>query len=106
MSNVPVEIFLPLIGLSLSMGVLGSWKKIYIAMLIAGAIITFLAVDTNIITLGKIPITSTVSGSVTTYAFIDNEFIFTEWHKILMALIGSMFMFMGAMEWNKKEEMI
>jgi hypothetical protein len=101
--NIPIEIFLPLIGLCLAMGTLGIWKKIPLTMLIAGAIISFLAIQTDSIILGKIPITSTTSGSTTTYAFIDNEFTLDAWSKIFIGLIGSILMFVGAIQWKKEE---
>lgn len=101
MSNVPIEVFLPLIALSLSMGVLGMWKKIPFVLLISGAIITFIAIDTTSISLGKIPEKSVTTGLTTTYTFIDNTFEFTQWHKIFISLIGSIIMFIGAFQFKE-----
>jgi len=101
--DIPIEIFLSFMGLSFAMGVIGLWQKIPLVLLIAGAIITFWAITTDNIILGKIPITSTSSGSITTYAFIDNIFEFTQYPKILFGLIGSVVMLAGALTWKKQE---
>ncbi|SRR6266508_960799 len=99
--DIPIELFLGFIVLSFGMGVIGLWQKIPLLMLISGAMITFWALETDVVIMGKIPITSSVSGSTTTYAFIDNTFVFTQYPKILLGLIGSIVMFSGGLEWQK-----
>jgi len=103
---VPIEIFLPFIALSLVLAIIGfmSKTKNYSLLLIGGAMITFWALITDTIILGKIPITSTVSGSVTTYAFIDNTFEFTQWPKIFFGLVGSIIMLAGGLAWKDDEQ--
>jgi hypothetical protein len=103
---VPIEIFLPFIAIAFSMSVIAflpKTKQPFLLML-AGFMIAFWAIITDEITLGKIPLTSTVSGSVTTYAFTDNNFEFTQYPKILFGLIGSVLFLSGVFVWNEKEE--
>ena len=72
--------------------------------LIGGAMITFWSLITDAILMGKIPDTSIVSGSTTTFTFVDNPYVFTQWPKILIAVIGSIIVLVGGLEWNKKED--
>ena len=102
--DIPIELFLGFIGLSFGVGIIGLWQKIPLALLLSGAMLMFWAVITDIIIMGKIPITSTVSGSVTTYAFIDNTFEFTQYPKILFGIIGSVLSIAGGLQWNNKKE--
>ncbi len=104
--DIPIEIFLGFMGLSFAMAVMSFMPKTKqpFLLFIAGVMITFMSVTTDNIIMGKIPITSTVSGSTTTYAFIDNLFEFTQWHKILFALIGSIMLIVGAVVWKDSKE--
>ena len=103
---VPIEIFLPFIALAFALAVLSFLPKTknYFLLLIAGSMITFWALITDTIIMEKIPITSTVSGAVTTYAFIDSTFEFTQWPKIFFALIGSIMMLAGGLAWKDDEQ--
>ena len=104
--EIPIEIFLPLIGLSLAMAVISFLPKErpYFLLMLAGSIIAFSSLTTDTILLGKIPSTSVVSGSTTTYTFIDNTFEFTEWYKIFFMLIGVVIMLAGAIAWKTEEK--
>jgi hypothetical protein len=98
MTDIPIEIFSVMLGTMIAIGVIGLWKNNPMVMFISGALITFLGIITDTIVLGQLPVTSTVSGSTTTYVFASNNFIFTEWHKIIFMLIGSVAMIFGAIE--------
>jgi hypothetical protein len=103
---IPIEIFLPFIGLAFAIAVIAFLpknKQPFLLML-SGFMIAFWAVITDTIILGKIPDTSTVSGSVTTYAFIDNTFDFTQYPKILFGLIGSLLFLSGVFVWKEQEK--
>lgn len=102
--DIPIEIFLSFIAFSLVTGIIGLWKRTPLMLFIAGAMITFWAIITDNIILGKIPESSIVSGLTTTYTFIDNPFEFTQWHKIFFALIGSVIMIAGALIWKQMED--
>jgi len=102
--DVPLELFLGFMGLSFAMAVIGLCQRIPMLLLIAGAFITVWALITDVIIMGKIPSTSIISGSTTTYTFIDNPYVFTQYPKILIAIIGAVIMLAGGLEWNKKSE--
>jgi len=94
--DIPIELFGFFLGVSMVLVGIGLTKRQGVAMFAGGLFIIFIAVLTDNIIMGKIPESSTVSGSVTTYVMVDNPFSFTEWHKILMALIGVVIMVIGA----------
>ena len=108
--NIPLEIFLSFIGLSIATGLMGLLsnlkQKIPLTLFIAGSMITFLAVITDNIIMGKIPESSTTVGSTTTYVMVDNPYEFTQWVKILFALTGSMIMMLGALIWKQEEHLL
>lgn len=103
--EIPIELFLGAIGLSLALVVVGFIRQpqIPVTVVLGGMFILFLAVTTTEINMGKIPITSVTSGSTVTYTFIDNLFSFTEIPKVIFGLIGSIMMLIGGLMVNKAE---
>ena len=95
----PIELFLGGIVLSIAVAIFGFIRQPQIpAMLVfAGMFILVLTLMNDGIIMGKIPITSTSSGNVVTYAFIDNVFEFTELPKTIFAIMGSVLMLIGAL---------
>lgn len=51
--DIPIELFLSFIGFSIAMSVIGIWKRIPLLMFIAGALITFWAIQTDNIVFGS-----------------------------------------------------
>lgn len=96
---IVIELFLASLVVSIAVAIFGFIRQPQIpAMLVfSGMFILVLAVATDTIIMGKIPITSTSSGNVVTYAFIDNEFTFTELPKTLFGIMGSVLMLIGAL---------
>lgn len=94
---MPVELFLGGIVVSIALAIFGFIRQPQIpAMLVFSGIFIFsLAIIPSGIIMGKIPITSTSSGSTVTYAFIDNVFEFTELPKTIFGLIGATVMLCG-----------
>jgi len=108
MEPIPIELFLPFIAVSLAMAIIAFLprEKQPFLMMLSGFMIAFLSVITDTIILGKIPDTSVVSGSTTTYFFKDNTFDFNGWPKILFALVGSILFFVGTIIWKNEEKPI
>lgn len=105
MVNIPVELFLGFIGISVGMAIFGFIRnpQIPAMMVFAGMFILSIAVITTGVIMGKIPESSSVSGSTTTYVMVDNIFIFTELPKTLFGLLGAIFMLSGALMVVKTE---
>jgi len=97
--NIPVELFLGGIVVSIALAIFGFIRQPQIpAMLVfAGIFIFFIAIVTTGVIMGKIPTTSVESGSTVTYTFTDNVFEFTELPKTFFGLIGVIFMLCGAL---------
>jgi len=108
MEPIPIELFLPFIAVSLAMAIIAFLprEKQPFLMMLSGFMITFWSIMTDTIILGKIPDTSVVSGSTTTYFFKDNTFDFNGWPKILFALVGSILFFVGTIIWKNEEKPI
>jgi hypothetical protein len=101
--EIPIEVFAILIGTALVIMTIGLAKKVGVALAVSGMFIIVLALLTDVIILGVMPETSTTVGDTTTYTLINNTFEFTEWHKIIMMLMGSMIMILGALiGWENK----
>lgn len=96
MTDIPIELFAVFVGSALAIMTIGLAKKIGIALVISGMFLVLVALLTDTIILGKIPESSITIGATTTYIMIDNIFIFTEWHKIIMMLMGSFIMILGS----------
>lgn len=109
MVSIPFELFVSTIGLSLAVGLIGLTgrsKNIPLMLMMAGAFITFLAIITDEIKMGNIPVSSTFNNATntTTYVFADDNFTFTAWHKITISLLGSITMIAGALIWKQEED--
>lgn len=96
---LPIELFLGALVVSIAIAIFGFIRQPQIPAMLcfAGMFILVLAVSTESIIMGKIPITSTSSGSVVTYAFIDNEYTFDEFPKVIFGLFGAILMLIGAL---------
>ena len=97
--EIPVELFLGFIGVSIAMAIFGFVRnpQIPATIVMGGMFILTLSVATTGIIMGKIPVTSVDSGSTTTYTFVDNTYDFTEFPKTIFALIGVMLMILGGL---------
>ena len=97
--NIPIELFLGFIAISISLAIFGFIRNPQIPAMLAfaGIFIMFIAVTTDNIIMGKIPVESVVSGSTTSYTFEDNTFQFTEIPKTIFALIGVICMLCGGL---------
>ena len=95
--DIPVELFLGFIGISLVMVGISLAKQIPAIMVFGGMFMLIWVVVTDNIIMGKIPTTSTVSGSVTTYDFEDNLFPLTDWGKVIFSLFAVIMMLVGAL---------
>lgn len=96
--NIPIELFAMFIGGAFGIVSIGLAKQQVagVSCAIGGMIIIVVALLTDVILLGIIPIESITVGDTTTYDYIDNTFTFTEWHKILMMIVGAFVMILGA----------
>jgi hypothetical protein len=104
MVDIPIEVISLILALSITLGVIGIWKKIPLTMLIAGAFITFLFIQTDAIILGKIPQSSVTNATNTTYTFIDNTYTLEVWDKIILSLIGAVMFVTGSLIWKQEEK--
>jgi hypothetical protein len=93
--NIPIELFALFLGTSLALLGLGLVKKTGVIITISGMFVLFTSAITDLIIMGSIPESSTVSGSTTTYVMVDNTFEFTELHKIFLAVVGIFIMIVG-----------
>jgi hypothetical protein len=97
--DIPIELFLGFTGLSIALALFGFCRnpQIPATIVMGGMFILFLAVSTDNVIMGKIPVTSVDSGATTTYTFIDNTFEFTDMPKVIFALLGVMCMVLGGL---------
>jgi hypothetical protein len=97
--DIPVELFLGFIGTTLIMVIIGIARQPQIPALIVFAgmfLLTWTLIADNII-MGKIPDTSIVSGSTTTYTLVDNLYPFTEIVKVIFSFFSVSLMLVGAL---------
>ena len=97
--DIPIELFLGFIGVSITLAIFGFLRnpQIPATIVMGGMFILFLSVATDNVIMGKIPTTSVTSGSTVNYTFIDNTYEFTEMPKVIFALIGVMCMILGGL---------
>jgi hypothetical protein len=97
--DIPIELFLGFIGVSIALAIFGFLRnpQIPATIVMGGMFILFLSVATDNVIMGKIPTTSVTSGSTVNYTFIDNTYEFTEMPKVIFALIGVMCMILGGL---------
>lgn len=97
--EIPFELFIAFIGMSLAMAVFGFLRNPQIPAMVCfgGIFILMVAVVTDGVIMGKIPVASASSGSTTTYTFEDNVFPFDNWSKTLFAFMGGIMMLLGAL---------
>jgi hypothetical protein len=100
--DIPIELFAILIGIAVVIMIVGLAKKIGVALAVSGIFIIVIALLADVIILGVKPETSTTVGATTTYVLVNNDFPFTEWHKVIMMLMGSMIMLMGVLIQNER----
>jgi len=98
--NIPVELFLGGIVVSIALAIFGFIRQpqIPVMLVVGGMFILTIAVMTDGVIMGKIPITSTsTSSTVVTYEFVDNVYAFDELAKVMFALMGVMCMLCGGL---------
>lgn len=95
--NIPVELFLGFMALSIVFIIMGVVKKSPALIVTSGMFILTMGVLPDGIIMGKIPTESTVTGATTTYEFIDNVFTYTQVTKMMFGLLGAFIMFVGAL---------
>ena len=97
---LPVEIFLGIIGLALSMAIVGFIRQPQIpAMLVFGGIfILFVGVMVGGIIMGKVPTDATDTSSTNTaYTYEDNVFDFRGFPQMMFGLMGAICMLTGGL---------
>lgn len=97
--DIPIELFAIFLGVSLTFLGIGLSKKVGVAILISGMFILTTAVLTDNIIMGSQVTESTFNNSTntTSYQYELAIFQFTEYHKIIMALVGITFMLIGVL---------
>lgn len=97
--DIPVELFLGGIVVSIALAIFGFIRQpqIPVMLVVGGMFIMTIAVMTDGVIMGKIPITSVSSGSTVTYTFEDNIYAFDELAKVMFALMGVFCMLCGAL---------
>lgn len=98
--EIHIILFLSIIVFCFAMSVIGIWRKIPMMMFIGGALIAFIAVMTDSIDFGS---TLEVVVDSTVYSADPESIPFTEYPKILFALIGSVTMIGGGLIWKGME---
>lgn len=94
-----INIFLPILSLSIILGVIGIWQKIPILMLIGGAIIAFMGINLDLTNGSRVAsIDTSTDTNIVTW---ENDPIEVDiYPKIFVSLLGSMFMIAGALIWK------
>lgn len=97
--DIPIELFLGFIATTVIMIIIGIVRQPQIPALIvfAGMFILTIVVTTDGIIMGKIPASSTESGSTVNYTFVDNVFVFDNFIKTIFALFAVILMLSGAL---------
>ena len=95
--NIPIELFGMLSAISLVVFGIGVAKKIGVVCVAGGLLLMTVGLLTDNLIMGKIPASSTLSGSTTTYTLVDNTFQFTYWHKILFVFMGAILAIVGVL---------
>lgn len=97
-----INIFLPLITLSIMLGVIGIWKQIPFLMLVGGAIISMLAVLPLELVNGVRVESIDTTTDINTVTWQDDPIQIDVYPRIFLGLLGSMFLLGGALIWNKE----
>ena len=97
-NNIPFELFISFIGIAIGLSVFGFIRQPQIPAMLAfgGMFIMFIAVVTDNVIMGQIPVKSVVVGSTTNYTFTLDLFAFTSMYKMIFALIGVTMMLASA----------
>jgi len=88
MTDIPIELFAIFVAIPIAIIGIGLFIRLGALVAVGGMLLIVVGLLTDVLIMGKIPESSTSSGSTTTYVMVDNLFIFTEWHKIVMLLMG------------------
>jgi hypothetical protein len=94
-----INIFLPILSLSIILGVIGIWQKIPILMLIGGAIIAFMGVTIDLTNGSRVESIDTTT-DINTVNWENDPVDVDVYPKIFVGLLGSMFMIAGALIWK------
>lgn len=101
--ELPIEILGLIFAFTIALSAIGAWKKIPFAMVIAGALITFIFILTDSITaLGDTQTCETTLPSTTTCTFAPH--VLDMWVKIVFMLFGTVMMIGGALMWKEIED--
>lgn len=94
-----INIFLPILSMSIVLGVIGIWQKIPILMLIGGAIICFMGITIDLNNGSRVASIDT-STDPNTVNYEEDPVEVDVYPKIFVGLLGSMFMIAGALIWK------
>lgn len=100
--ELPIEILGLVFFFTIALSVIGAWKKIPFAMVIAGALITFIFILTEGITSLGDTQTCTTASAITTCTFAP--YTLDMWVRIVFMLFGTIIMIGGALTWKATEE--
>lgn len=95
--EVPFEVFFGFIGVTLTLVAIGLAKGIPALLVFAGMFLLMWVVVTDEINMGNIPHNATDTGSVTTYEYKDDPYLFIEWPKVIFGLFAVVLMLVGAL---------
>lgn len=98
---IPIELFGIFLGLSVVFLGVGMSKKAGAIIVCSGIVLLFVAIITDFIIMGKVVDTSVTVLTTTTYTYKDATFEFTNFHKMLMAIIGIFIMIIGALYYRE-----
>lgn len=96
---MPVELFLGFVAVAISVAIFGFMRNPQIPAMIAfaGIFIMFISIMLGGIIMGKMPDTSVVSGSTTTYTLEDNVFDFSGFPQMIFGFMGAMMALVGGL---------
>lgn len=98
-----INIFLPIITLSVILGVVGIWKQMPFLMLVGGALIAMLAVlPLDLINGSRVESIDT-STDTNTVTWQDDPIQIDTYPRIFLGMLGSMFLLGGALIWKNND---
>ncbi len=101
--NIPIELFGMLIAVACVFIGIGIVKRVGVSVFVGGLFIVVIMLLTDNIIMGSQVVSSTfnTTSSTTSYTYATVLFQFTQYHKIIGALMGSMIMLVGALVWRQ-----
>jgi hypothetical protein len=95
-----ITVYLSIIMFCIILGVVGLWTRIYFLMIIGGVIMTFLAVIPMDFVDGSRIETLDTTTDIIVPTYEDDPVQVDIYPKILLGIVGSMFMIGGALAWR------